>query len=585
MPTPSLSRAQIVARASAQSFARGEGYFRDGAVVATTRQGDTLRAEVEGSDYRPYEITVTLDRVGIVAASCTCPYDWGGDCKHIVAVLLTFLDDPDAFEPLPTVAELLDGLDPEALRALLEQATAEVAGFNQWLLAAVPGVRRAAPPTPQAASPRRTPLDPAPFERQMRALLRVGSRYDEYGHMDAGATLRPFLAQVEGFLAQGDGGSALVILRVIYDQTVPNYEMLEGESEMADFLAAEAGPLLAEAFLSTDITPKEQQEWEERIEQWHTDLEEYGVDYAFDLPMEALEWGWDEMDGDDEAWDSEEGATSRSWYAFIPTLADVKLQVLERTGRTEEFLAQAAALGQHRRRALKLLELGRSTEAIEAARPIHSADDALAVAQALRAAGHLEAAAAIAAQGLGEERHQMALGQWLGPVAAELGQHDLARRAWRSAYSAQPNRAAFEALRDLMPAAEWPALRATLLDEAEQKGAGGGDAAEVLIAAGEIDRAISLAEKQPNNYRLLEVVVTAATPTHPHWVIDVTRRQAEALIDSVQSKHYPTAAHWLEKTKAAHRAAGTIQEWVAYLRALKERHARKRALIPLLNRL
>ncbi|MCS7282247.1 MAG: SWIM zinc finger family protein [Anaerolineae bacterium] len=24
----------------------------------------------------------------IVAAECTCPYDWGGDCKHIIATLL-----------------------------------------------------------------------------------------------------------------------------------------------------------------------------------------------------------------------------------------------------------------------------------------------------------------------------------------------------------------------------------------------------------------------------------------------------------------------------------------------------------------
>jgi hypothetical protein len=30
-------------------------------------------------------------------AFCTCPYDWGGDCKHIVATLLAWLHEPESF--------------------------------------------------------------------------------------------------------------------------------------------------------------------------------------------------------------------------------------------------------------------------------------------------------------------------------------------------------------------------------------------------------------------------------------------------------------------------------------------------------
>ena len=45
-----------------------------------------------GSDFVPYEIIVTLlDDGRIGERACTCPYDWGGYCKHIVAVLLTAL--------------------------------------------------------------------------------------------------------------------------------------------------------------------------------------------------------------------------------------------------------------------------------------------------------------------------------------------------------------------------------------------------------------------------------------------------------------------------------------------------------------
>ena len=40
---------------------------------------------------------------GIETAYCSCPYDWEGDCKHIVALLLTRVHNPEtilSLEPL-----------------------------------------------------------------------------------------------------------------------------------------------------------------------------------------------------------------------------------------------------------------------------------------------------------------------------------------------------------------------------------------------------------------------------------------------------------------------------------------------------
>ncbi|MBD2305029.1 SWIM zinc finger family protein [Chroococcidiopsis sp. FACHB-1243] len=31
-----------------------------------------------------------MGKQGIVSADCTCPYDWGGLCKHQIAVLLAY---------------------------------------------------------------------------------------------------------------------------------------------------------------------------------------------------------------------------------------------------------------------------------------------------------------------------------------------------------------------------------------------------------------------------------------------------------------------------------------------------------------
>ena len=56
-------------------------------------------------------------------ASCTCPYELGGYCKHVVATLLTVNDDnsPVPIDTKPPVAVLLDGLDAVTLRGLMHR--------------------------------------------------------------------------------------------------------------------------------------------------------------------------------------------------------------------------------------------------------------------------------------------------------------------------------------------------------------------------------------------------------------------------------------------------------------------------------
>ncbi len=67
-----------------QSFERGRQYYRAGAIQNAARQGDVLTAVCEGSSAPAYRLRVELDQAGVHTASCTCPYDWGGLCKHLV---------------------------------------------------------------------------------------------------------------------------------------------------------------------------------------------------------------------------------------------------------------------------------------------------------------------------------------------------------------------------------------------------------------------------------------------------------------------------------------------------------------------
>src|SRR6266568_4120813 len=119
---PGLTEAQIRAFALPETFARGREYFESGAVTHLTRRGAELQAEVEGSQYTPYQVHVTLAESGITRAACTCPYaeSWEGACKHIVATLLACVHQPELIEEHPPIEAVLAALDRDQLQALIQ---------------------------------------------------------------------------------------------------------------------------------------------------------------------------------------------------------------------------------------------------------------------------------------------------------------------------------------------------------------------------------------------------------------------------------------------------------------------------------
>ena len=119
---PRIAIDAIRAKVTEQSYDRGVDYHHASAVESVTLRGNQLFAAVQGSEWEPYGVVVTFTAEDFTA-SCTCPYDWGGYCKHVVAVLLT-VDDDDPTIPVaskPPVGELVAGLDAPDLRALVQR--------------------------------------------------------------------------------------------------------------------------------------------------------------------------------------------------------------------------------------------------------------------------------------------------------------------------------------------------------------------------------------------------------------------------------------------------------------------------------
>jgi len=97
MGQPKLTESIIRAGADAQSFQRGQAYYRRATISNAAIQGNVLTADCEGTQEPYYKVRVELDEAGIRSAQCTCPYEYGGYCKHVVALLLTYLHHPKQF--------------------------------------------------------------------------------------------------------------------------------------------------------------------------------------------------------------------------------------------------------------------------------------------------------------------------------------------------------------------------------------------------------------------------------------------------------------------------------------------------------
>jgi len=120
MPENALTKDTIRNRATSQSYTRGETYFHNGAIFDTIRRGEVLEGRCEASSQSaPYHIRVTLDQNGIQEATCTCLYEYGGDCKHIVALLLTYFNHPEQFEERQSVESALAARNKDELIALI----------------------------------------------------------------------------------------------------------------------------------------------------------------------------------------------------------------------------------------------------------------------------------------------------------------------------------------------------------------------------------------------------------------------------------------------------------------------------------
>jgi uncharacterized Zn finger protein len=155
------------------------------------------------------------------------------------------------------------------------------------------------PPAQSSKPPRRTPVDPAPFRREVRQILRNAVEGWESGWDgdSIAQDLQALIDQAQAFTERGDSRNALIVLEAITDACVDYWDEVDeygaDSYEVMEFL----DKAWTEAILSTELTLAEKTDLQEKLQGWQEELGD-----TFELSLEALRQGWDYPSNNRCAW-------------------------------------------------------------------------------------------------------------------------------------------------------------------------------------------------------------------------------------------------------------------------------------------
>ena len=583
MPILNLNRDTISSCASDRSWQRGLVYYQDGCVNQICQRGQSITAQVRGS--RSYRVTVNFDAEGLSSASCSCPYDWGGYCKHIVATLLICLHEPHKVQLCPSLEQILDRLNEIQTQNLIQQLVAnqpelldDIEHFADRLVPSevveIP-VSKSYPVT----------INPNRIRSQVRKILEDSVRHFEYGGEEDIATeeILSSIQEAQMHTQQEDYGNAIAMLTAITEACVENWDIVDEYGVDNGEVATELNEIWCETILSADLSEAETTDLQVNFAYWREGWGGY-----FDMAIAALSQGWHYPPLQQVL----QGIGSRAWSSEVPDyagdLALIRLQILARQQRFEEYLYLALAEGQITEYLTMLVKLERVLEAMQAARSkMSTMEEALAFSQALvNEQNALSEALAIAQRGWElPGRCQYEIATWASEIAEEVDDRTIATKAKVKAFQARPNFTDYQQVEQLA-GEHWSNIKGELLGTLTTIDGWSIDQAKINIYLyeGLVDKAIATIDDSayfPSN--LIHRVMDAAIESKPDWVIERGCQRAEPIMNAGKAKYYREAIEWLKKVRNAYLATERQQEWSDYRTKLITTHARKRKLMDLMQ--
>jgi uncharacterized Zn finger protein len=615
------------------SFSNGKSYARDGYIYDTVRRANTLQARSRGRSGGPYKVEATLALAKapgtepITSYDCSCPR--GGFCKHVVALLLVWLRDPEKFVVAGDPAALLQDLTRDELAAILTALLQQYPDLERRVERLLPAIR------PTEGGTAKATLDPDAIRKQVAAL--VSNRYDQWNDWEdeeeSDEELEELLELAERYADNGQWANAYVIYSTLVKETLQAMEQYsDDESNLPEFIEAGSEGLLQVLAAQAEASPADRLPATTRAalikllyDAWKYDTN-FGYGWSGDVPPalaaavtpgeRAQLEAWVRTDMRHDQWGS------KAFVRFILTLK-------EGAGLSDDAILEEYRKAElYDELTIKLIELGRVEEALkvasdflpQAAQAIHFAerllglgkqwvDPALTCIEARMA--KVEEEQRQAAKGKTpqrtpadyqrEQNHATYL-QWL---ERQYGQHQRPGKALEIAqrrFELDPGERAYESIKQAaqlpgQPPGLWDDTRPLLLADLEAQDLWAAlvniylrenapEEARAALAA--LDR--HLAEHKPTLWSSpdyvspmalanLQLRVAKATEKdHPDEARAVYQRLAETLIGQRGRANYQQAAEYLAQVRTLYTRAGRKDEWLTYIADLRKRNKALSAL-------
>ena len=211
------------------------------------------------------------------------------------------MDDRINKDVRPSLESLLSGLNRDQLQSLLlklgEQEPSLTEAIERQVALLQTSSSKPTTPSPKAAPKPLIAVDPKAVRRQVHSIIHSLNRMRRSeAYWQIGAVVNEIgqlVDQAWELIKADDGRQALTLLEAITEEYMSEWENLDDSDGEASGFFSDLGTAWTEAILSTDLTREERKRWADQFAAWQEELDDYGVDEAFDAPQTAALDGWD----------------------------------------------------------------------------------------------------------------------------------------------------------------------------------------------------------------------------------------------------------------------------------------------------
>jgi len=214
---PHIKTSDVINWTDDTYFKRGQAYYASGAIYEQRREGMKIKSKCSGSQAPFYRQEVLFNSKGIDSAECSCPVGDGGHCKHTIALLLTWVNDPDSFQETEALDAILDKRSKPELIAIIKEMLEQEPDLESLLDLPIIGEES-------------KPINIKAIRQQAQRAFRDVDY--EWGYTEEiKRDLNPLLKLAAGYLSRSDAENSALIYTTVIEAILDNENAAMGDEE------------------------------------------------------------------------------------------------------------------------------------------------------------------------------------------------------------------------------------------------------------------------------------------------------------------------------------------------------------------